>query len=84
MTNAMEALFLYAQERMVRPLLDEEPEFYSVISCLERQESSLRALLDEETERRFQQFLEEQALFDLLNERAVFHAGFRLAIELTR
>ena len=82
MTDAMEALFLHAQEHLVRPLLDEEPEFSSVASCLDRQEKSFRALLDEEIETRFDKYLSEQTLFNLLNERAVFCAGFRLALEL--
>lgn len=84
MTDAMDALFLYAQERLMRALLEEEPEFHSVASCLEQQDSSFRALLDGETERRFQKFLDEQALFNLFNERAAFRAGFQLAIELGR
>lgn len=84
MSDAMEALFLYAQERLVRALLEEEPEFHSVVSCLERQDCSFRALLDKETEQRFQKFLDEQALFNLFNERAAFRAGFQLAMELGR
>lgn len=84
MTDAMEALFNYAQEHLTRALLEEEPEFHSVASCLERQDSSFRTLLDEETERRFQKFLDEQALFNLFNERAAFRAGFQLAMELGR
>lgn len=84
MTDAMEALFLYAQEHRIRPLLDKEPEFYSVVTCMERQGKSFRALLDETTEERFDKFLTEEALFDLLSERAAFRAGFQLAMELNR
>lgn len=83
MTNAMDTLFLYAQEHRIRPLLDEEPEFYRVVTCLERQDKSFRALLDEDTETRFEKFLSEQALLDLFNERAAFRAGFQIAIELS-
>lgn len=84
MTDAMEALFRYAQERRIHPLLDTEPEFSQVVLCLERQGKSFRALLDEETETRFDQFLSEQALLDLFNERAAFRAGFQIALELER
>lgn len=84
MTDAMEALFRYAQERRIRLLLDTEPEFSQVVLCLERQDKSFRALLDEETETRFEKFLSEQALLDLFNERAAFRAGFQIALELER
>ncbi len=83
MTDAMDALFLYAQEHRIRPLLDEEPEFYSVVTCMERQDKSLRALLDEATKERFDKFLDEQALLDLFSERAAFRAGFQIAMELS-
>ena len=84
MTDAMDALFLYAQEHRIRPLLNMEPEFSHVVSCLERQDKSFRALLDEETETRFEKFLSEQALLDLFSERAAFCAGFQIAMELGR
>lgn len=84
MTDAMQALFLYAQEHLIRSLLDTEPEFDNVVSCVERQDNSFRALLDQATEERFDTFLAEQALLDLLNERAAFHAGFKIAMELGR
>lgn len=82
MTDAMDALFLYAQEHLIRSLLDTEPEFDNVVSCLERQDKSFRALLDQATEERFDKFLSEQALLDLFNERAAFRAGFQIAMEL--
>lgn len=84
MTDAMEALFLFAQENRIRPLLDTEPEFHNIVTCLERQEKSFRALLDGESEGRFEKFLDEQALFDQLNERAAFRAEFQIAMELSR
>lgn len=84
MTDAIEALFLFAQENRIRPLLELEPEFHHVISCLERQDKSFRALLDEESEGRFEKFLSEQALLDLFSERAAFRAGFQIAMELSR
>lgn len=84
MTDAMDALFLYAQEHRIRPLLDAEPEFYNVVTCMERQDNSLRALLDKTAEERFDKFLDEQAILDLLNERAAFRAGFQIAMELNR
>lgn len=83
MTNAMQALFLYAQEHLIRSLLDAEPEFNSVVSCVERQDNSFRALLDQTAEERFDKFLAEEALLALLNERAAFRAGFQIAMELS-
>lgn len=84
MTEVMQALFLYAQEHLIRSLLDTEPEFHNVVSCLERQDNSFRSLLDQATEERFDKFLAEDALLDLLNERAAFRAGFQIAMELSR
>ena len=84
MTDAMEALFLYAQEYLLRSLLDDDPEFYAAISSLEQQESSFRALLDGEMEERFQKFLTEQSRLNLINERAIFRAGFQVAMELSK
>lgn len=84
MTDAMDALFLYAQERLIRSLLDTEPEFNNVVSCLERQDNSFRALLDQEIEERFDKLLAEKALLDLFSERAAFRAGFQIAMELSR
>lgn len=84
MTDAMEALFLYAQEHLIRSLLDAEPELNNVVSCVERQDNSFRALLDQATEELFDKFLAEEALLDLLSERAAFRAGFQIAMELGR
>ena len=84
MTDAMQALFLYAQEHLIRSLLDAEPEFNNVVSCVERQDTSFRALLDQTTEERFDKFLAEESLLDLLNEQAAFRAGFQIAMELSR
>lgn len=84
MTDAMDALFLYAQEHLIRPLLETEPDFRRTVACVERQDKSFRALLDKAAEERFDKFLSEQALLDLLTERAAFRAGFRTALALSR
>ncbi len=55
-----------------------------MVSYLERQDNSLRALLDQAAEERFDKFLAEDALLDLLNERAAFRAGFQIAMKLSR
>lgn len=51
-----------------------------MVSCVEQQD----ALLDREAEDRFDKFLTEEALLDLLNERAAFRAGFQITMELGR
>lgn len=84
MNDAMQALFLYAQEHLIRSLLDTEPEFNSVVSCVERQDNSFRALLDPDAEERFDKFLAEKSLLNLFNQRAAFRAGFQIAMELSR
>lgn len=84
MTDLMEALFVYAQEHSVAPLLAEEGAYRSSICCAERQEEQLRAALDEQTSARLDALLREQDLARWIEERAAFRAGFRLALELAR
>lgn len=84
MTDAMQALFNYAQEHMVRSLLSQEHEYANVQLCVEEQAKALRALLNEKEQKRFHDLLDEQDLLTFLYGRALFRAGFQLAVELGR
>ena len=88
MTDAMDALFLYAQEHRICPLLNMEPEFIHVVSCLERQDKSFRTLLDEATKERFDKFLDEQALLGVedaepLHRKGISNSNICRSLELT-
>lgn len=84
MTEAMQALFLYAQEHMVCSLLSQEHEYTNVHLCVEKQEKAFRALLDEKAQNRFDDLLDEQNLLSFFYGRALFRAGFQIAMELSR
>ena len=83
MTDAMQALFLYAQEHMVCSLLSQEREYANAGLCVEKQEEAFRALLDETTRERFDNLLDEQNLLSSFYGRALFRAGFQIAMELS-
>ena len=84
MTDVMEVLFQYAQKHMVCSLLYQEHEYASVRLCAEKQEEAFLALLDETAQKRYNHLQNEQDLLSSFYERALFWAGFRLAIELSR
>lgn len=82
MTDAMQVLFLYAQEHMVRSLLSQEREYANIHLCVEKQEEAFRTLLDEKAQERFDNLLDEQDLLSSFYGRAMFRAGFQIAMEL--
>lgn len=84
MTDAMEVLFSYAQEWLETPLLMTEPEYAEVQRCVDEQEKRLRSMLNDEAKERMENFLDEQRLLLLFENQAMFRAGFRLAMELSR
>ena len=84
MTDAMEPLFQYAQEHMVHSLLLQEDKYDRAAQCSEAQREALRILLDQPAQNLLDSVLREKELFGFMHERALFRAGFRLAIELLR
>ena len=84
MTDAMEVLFSYAQDWLEPPLLLSEPEYANVQRCVKEQEKRLRSMLNTEAEGSLKNFLDEQRLLLLFENQAMFRAGFRLAMELSR
>ena len=83
-TDVMETLFEYAQKHMIQSLLYQEHEYANVCLCAEKQEEALLALLDETAKKRYNHLQNEQDLLSSFYERALFLAGFRLAMELSR
>ncbi len=84
MTDAMQALFLYAQEHMVRSLLCQEHEYDNAHLSAEKQEEAFRTLLDETAQKCFDDLQDEQNLLSFFYGRALFRAGFQIAMELSR
>ena len=84
MTDAMEVLFSHAQAWLEKPLLLSEPQYAEVQHCVNEQEKRLRAILNDEAKERLDNFLDEQKLLLLFENQAMFCAGFRLAMELSR
>ena len=82
MTNAMEVLFNYAQEHMTNSLLCQEQEYANVRQCLEKRRESFFASLSDDAQGRFDDLLDEQNLLSSLYGRAMFRAGFQIALEL--
>ena len=84
MTDAMEVLFSYAQERLEAPLLLTEPEYASAQCCAEKQAQRLRSMLSNEGKECLESLLGERSLLRMFENEAMFRAGFRLAMELSR
>lgn len=84
MTDLMEVLYSYAQDYMLRGLLDREPEYANVCGCVKSQERILRELVGEENTGHVEDLLEEQELMSFYEGKAFFLAGFQVALELTR
>ena len=84
MTDAMSVLFSYAQEFLEPSLLLSEPEYGNVQRCVGAQKQRLRSMLNTEAEECLESFLDEQRLLLLFENQAMFRAGFRLAMELSR
>ena len=84
MTVLMEILYSYAQDYMLRGLLDREPEYANVCQCADRKEEALRALVGEEGKGHLEDLLEERKLMTFYEGQAMFAAGFQIALELTQ
>lgn len=84
MTDLMDILYSYARDYMVRGLLDREPEYGEACRCAAKQEEKLWALVGEEDRERVKDLLGERELKAFYEGEALFRAGFRLALELTR
>lgn len=84
MTDLLDVLCEYAEDRMLRGLLDREPEYANVCHCADRQERTLLEVLGEEDKERLEGLLEERRLLEFFYGKALFRAGFQIAMELTR
>ena len=84
MTDPMEALYTYAQERLLPACLCLDPFYAESDLCAQRQTEAVRAALTEQGQAHLKKLLDELELVRAARDRAAFRAGFRLALELTR
>ena len=84
MSNLMDVLHAYAQDHEIEVMLRQDDSYMESVRCIRKQETRLRALLDEASEGVLNEFLDEQKLLQFKEEEAHFRAGFRMAVELTR
>ncbi len=84
MTDLMEVLYSYAQDYMLRGILDREPEYANMCRCADRQERVLRELVAEENKESLEGLLEERRMMSFYEGQAMFRAGFQVAVELLR
>lgn len=84
MSDAMEVLFLYAEEHTIPALLAVDEAYLSGERCAEAQETALRSALDQSGTKNLDAMLGEMELVRTTELRAVFRAGFQLAMELGR
>lgn len=84
MTDAMEVLFAHAQDWLTKPLLMAEPEYEDTLRHVDSQERRLRAMLTDEEKQLLDSLIDERNSLFFFQEQAIFCAGFRLAMELSR
>lgn len=84
MTDLIDVLYSYAQDYMLRGLLDREPEYAEACRCADRQERALYELVGEDNKAHLEDLLEERKLMSHYEGEALFRAGFQVALELTR
>lgn len=83
MTDAMDALYLYAQEHLFHMLLAQESNYYVRLHREDQYEQRLRAALDEAGQKILDDLIRTKVDLALSGERAAFQAGIRVALELS-
>ncbi len=84
MTDAMEALYVYAQEYLFSTLLAQEKGYNVHLTREEKYEEQLHDILDESGQKILDSLIKTKLNITLSNERAAFQAGIRIALELSR
>lgn len=84
MTDSMNVLYNYAEEHMVSGLLRGDSGYADARLCAEQGTRELRTLIGEEHEEQLEAWMDEQNLLAFFHSRALFRAGFLIALELAR
>lgn len=84
MTDAMEALYCYAQEYLFPSFTAQEKGYHVRFIREDQYEKQLRGLLDESGQKILDDFLKIKINIMLSESRVAFQAGYRSALELFR
>lgn len=84
MTDAIDALYLYAREHLVRIFLAQEKGYYTRLRREDQDEQRLRAILDEQGQKILDDLIRTKINLALSDERVAFRAGIHIALELFR
>lgn len=82
MTDSMEALFNYAQKRLLPGYLCRDEAYAASDRCAGQQEELIRAALAEKEQIHLKNLLAELEIIQSARDRAAFLCGFHLALEL--
>lgn len=84
MTDAMEALYIYAQECLLSTFLAQENGYHARLVREDQYEEQLRNILDGPGQKMLDDLLDIKVSILLSENRAAFQAGYRSALELFR
>lgn len=82
MTDIVEALYIFAQEKRIPKYIYNHTEYQDATKCASKCEQTLRATLTDEQNRRLDALLDERLTYHTAELEAVFQAGFSMALEL--
>lgn len=84
MTELMWVLYTYAEEHMVRGLMGQEKGYAEACLRAGNQEKALYELVGEERVEELEKLLNGRDVVTYYHDAAVFAAGFKIALELSR
>lgn len=84
MTDAMEALFTYAQECLFSAIQAQEKGYNVFAAREEYYEEQLRSILGEPGQKILDDLIKNKFFIMISESKAAFQAGYQLALELSR
>lgn len=84
MTETMNALYSYAQDRRIMKYLRDDREYYRAERCADKWEEQLREKLSPEQLSQLDALLDERLTAHAAELEASFQVGFSMALELNR
>lgn len=84
MTDAMEALYSYAEECLFSKLQAQEDGYNILLTREDHYEQQLRSILDEPSQNILDEFIDAKLGLMISESKAAFQAAYQLALELSR
>ena len=84
MTDAMEALYTYAEECLFSKLQAQEDGYNVLLTQESHYEEQLRGILDEPGRKILDDLIKNKLFLMISESKAAFQSGYRLALELSR